>query len=221
MSNFAIKICGVKTPDAVTAAANAGATHIGFNFVKASKRYIAPNKAVILTTVAPASLKRVALFSDPLDHDIADAIDAIQPQILQLHGRETPDRIRFIKKRFGLPIMKAIHVETAEDLSALDAFAPVADEILFDALAPQGEKTTGGHGKPFDWNLLKGVQLAKPWMVSGGLSATNVADAIRITGTRGVDVSSGVESAPGVKDALLIKRFISAARAAFQESQAA
>ena len=221
MSEFAIKICGVRDADALLATANAGATHVGFAFVRSSPRYIPPQKAKGVAGLAPASLTRVALFADALDHEFEDVIRAIRPQLLQLHGRENPERVAFIKKRFGVPVMKALSIATANDVrEGVSAFGEVADQFLFDAKPPAGGPT-GGHGKPFDWKLLAGAQIPKPWMLSGGLTAANVADAIRLSGARGVDVSSGVEQERGIKDTKLITEFIAAAKDAFGESEAA
>ncbi len=218
MSGYAIKICGVRDADTLLATANAGATHVGFAFVRSSPRYISPQKVKGVAGLAPASLTRVALFADALDHEFEDVIRAIQPELLQLHGRENPERVAFIRKRFGIPVMKAIAVANADDLrDGVRAFEGVADQLLLDAKAPDG--SSGGRGKKFDWSLLSGVQVAKPWMLSGGLTAENVGEAIRVSGARGVDVSSGVESERGIKDTKLIAAFIKAAKAALSESQ--
>lgn len=220
MSGFAIKICGIRDADALIATANVGATHVGFAFVRSSPRYITPQKAKGLAGLAPASLVRVALFADALDHEIEDVIKAVHPQLLQLHGRENPERVAFVRKRFGLPVMKAIGIADAHDLrSGISAFEPVADQLLFDAKPPP-EGPTGGLGKAFEWSLLSGIKLVKPWMLSGGLTPANVAEAVRSSGTRGVDVSSGVESERGIKDTKLIAAFVKAAKEAFTESQA-
>ena len=221
MNPFAIKICGVKDADTVIATANAGATHIGFNFVRSSPRYITVQKAKGVSGLAPATLTRVALFADALDHEFEDVIRAIRPQLVQLHGNENPQRVAYIKKRFGVPVMKALAIATSDDVSeGLAAFGDVADELLFDAKAPSGRQS-GGQGLVFDWKVLARVKIAKPWMLSGGLTAANVGDAVRISGTRGVDVSSGVEIERGVKDAQLITAFVNAAKAALGEGEAA
>lgn len=221
MTGFAIKICGVREADAMIATANAGATHVGFNFVRSSPRYIPAQKAKGVAGLAPESLTRVAIFADALDHEYEDVIRAIRPQLLQLHGRENPERVAFIKKRFGLPVMRAVSIATADDLQdGLRLFGEVVDQFLFDAKPPPGGRT-GGHGRVFDWTLLTGVQIAKPWMLSGGLTPANVAEAIRISGARGVDTASGVESEPGIKDTKLIMQFAAAAKAAFAPSEAA
>ena len=221
MSGYEIKICGVRDADTLLATANAGATHVSFAFVRSSPRYITPQKAKGVAGLAPASLTRVALFADALDHEFEDVIRAIRPQMLQLHGRENPERVAFIRRRFGLPVMKAVGIATSDDLrEGVQAFGEVADQLLFDAKAPAGGQS-GGQGRVFDWTLLTGAQIPKPWMLSGGLTPANVADAIRISGARGVDVSSGVESERGIKDSKLIANFVSAAKAAFSQSEAA
>jgi phosphoribosylanthranilate isomerase len=150
---------------------------------------------------------------DADDALLANSIEALRPQILQLHGKETVARIRDIKQKFGLPVMKAIAVETRDDLAALPGYAAVCDRILFDAKAPKDATRPGGLGAAFDWHLLEGLDLKLPFMVSGGLNADNVAEAVRITRAGGVDISSGVESAPGIKDPEMIRNFIRAARA--------
>jgi phosphoribosylanthranilate isomerase len=221
MNGFAIKICGIRDADALIATANAGATHAGFMFVRSSPRFLTPQKAKGVAGLAPASLVRVAVFADALDHEIEDVIKAIHPQLFQLHGRENPERVTFVRRRFGLPVMKALAVANAEDVrDGIRAFEGAADQLLFDAKAPP-DGPAGGHGRPFDWALLSGLQLPIPWMLSGGLTAVNVAEAVRISGARGVDVSSGVESSRGIKDSKLISNFVAAAKAAFGESQAA
>jgi phosphoribosylanthranilate isomerase len=220
MSEFAIKICGVRDADTVIATANAGATHVGFNFVRSSPRFISLQKVKGVAGLAPASLTRVALFADALDHEYEDVIRGIRPQLLQLHGRENPERVAFIRKRFGVPVIKAIAIADAHDVrDGVQKFESVCDQLLFDAKSPDG--SSGGKGKRFDWSLLSGVQIAKPWMLSGGLTPANVAEAIRVSGARGVDVSSGVESEPGIKDSKLITSFVAAARSAFSPSEAA
>ncbi|MBI1213431.1 MAG: phosphoribosylanthranilate isomerase [Alphaproteobacteria bacterium] len=220
MSAFAIKICGLKDAEALIATANAGATHAGFNFVRSSPRFITPQKAKGVAGLAPASLLRVAVFADALDHEFEDVVRAIRPQFFQLHGNENPQRVAYIKKRFNVPVIKAVAIATADDLrNGLQTYGEIADELLFDAKTPSGK--SGGQGRAFDWSLLTGLEFAKPWMLSGGLTAKNVADAVRISGARGVDVSSGVEVERGIKDTNLINAFIKAAKAALGQSEAA
>jgi phosphoribosylanthranilate isomerase len=221
MSSTSIKICGVKDAEALLATANAGATHVGFNFVRSSPRYIPAQKAKGVAGLAPASLLRVAVFANALDHEFEDVMRAIRPQVFQLHGNENPERVAFIRKRFGLPVIKAIAVVTADDLhDGLQKYGEAADEFLFDAKALDGQQG-GGQGRTFDWALLSSVQIAKPWLLSGGLTPANVAEAVRISGARGVDVSSGVEIERGFKDTKLIGAFVKAAKAALEEGRAA
>ena len=155
---------------------------------------------------------KVALTVNATDDELAGIVAALKPDMLQLHGTETPDRVVAVRKRFGLPVMKALPISERADLAPIRAYAAVADQLIFDARPPKDATRPGGLGTPFDWSLLKGVDVGIPFMLSGGLDASNVADAIAITKAPGVDVSSGVESAPGVKDADKIRAFIRAAR---------
>ncbi len=209
-----VKICGLSTPETLEAALVAGADMVGFVFFAPSPRNVGLGAARDLGKQVKGRAVKVALSVDADDAALANAIEALQPQILQLHGHESVARVRDIKQKFGLPVMKAIPVETSADLAVLPGYAAVADRILFDARAPKDATRPGGLGKSFDWHLLQHLDLAVPFMVSGGLDAGNVAEALRVTGAGGVDVSSGVESAPGVKDVEKIRAFISAARAA-------
>lgn len=214
-----VKICGLSTPETLEAALVAGADMVGFVFFGPSPRNVGLGIARDLGRQVKGRAVKVALSVDADDAALANAIEALQPQILQLHGHESVARLRDIKQKFGLPVMKAIPVETAADLAVLPGYAAVADRILFDARAPKDATRPGGLGKPFDWHLLERLDLAVPFMVSGGLDAGNVAEALRVTGAGGVDVSSGVESAPGVKDVDKIRAFIRAARTAAGETQ--
>jgi phosphoribosylanthranilate isomerase len=207
-----VKICGLSTPETLDAALLAGADMVGFVFFPPSPRHVSLDVAEKLGRQAKKAVK-VALSVDADDALLANSIEALRPQILQLHGKESVARIRDIKQKFGLPVMKAIAVETAADLAALPGYAAVCDRILFDAKAPKDATRPGGLGAPFDWHLLEGLDLKLPFMVSGGLNAENVAEAVRITRAGGVDISSGVESAPGIKDPEMIRNFIRAARA--------
>lgn len=207
-----VKICGLSTPETLDAALAAGADMVGFVFFPPSPRHVALDVAEKLGRQAKKAVK-VALSVDADDALLANSIEALRPQILQLHGKESVARIRDIKQKFGLPVMKAIAVETAADLAALPGYAAVCDRILFDAKAPKDATRPGGLGAVFDWHLLEGLDLKLPFMVSGGLNAENVAEAVRITRAGGVDISSGVESAPGIKDPEMIRNFIRAARA--------
>lgn len=208
-----VKICGLSTPATLDAALAAGSDMVGFVFFPASPRHVDLDTARILGRQAKGRAVKVALSVDADDALLANSIDALQPQILQLHGQESVARIRDIKQKFGLPVMKALAVATKADLAALPGYAAVCDRILFDAKPPKDATRPGGLGEPFDWHLLEGLNLALPFMVSGGLDASNVAEALRITRAGGVDISSGVESAPGIKDPEMIRDFIRAARA--------
>ena len=209
-----VKICGLKTPDALDAALEAGADMVGFVFFPPSPRHIGPPAASDLGRRVKDRARKVALTVDADDALLASIVDSLQPDILQLHGHETPARVRAIQARFGLPVMKAVAVEVRADLAAAADYSAAADRLLFDARAPREATRPGGLGKPFDWHLLEGLDLPIPFMLSGGLDPDNVADALRITGAPGVDVSSGVERAPGEKDLGKIRAFVRAARRA-------
>jgi phosphoribosylanthranilate isomerase len=208
-----VKICGLSTSETLDVALHAGADMVGFVFFPASPRHISLETARALGRQAKGRALKVALTVDADDATLANIVETLRPDLLQLHGNESVARLRDIKQTFGLPVMKAIPVETAADLAVLPGYAAVSDRILFDARAPKGATRPGGLGAVFDWHLLEKLDLKLPFMVSGGLHADNVADAVRITRAGGVDVSSGVERAPGVKDPELIQAFIRAARA--------
>ena len=208
-----VKICGLKTPEALDAALDAGADMVGFVFFPPSPRHLSLETARALGSVAQRRALKVALSVDADDETLRGIVEALKPDILQLHGHETVDRVAAIKAMFGLEVMKALPVEKATDLATLPAYAAAADRILFDARPPKGATRPGGLGAVFDWRLLENLALKLPFMVSGGLHAGNVAEAVRITRAGGVDVSSGVECAPGVKDIEMIQEFIRAARA--------
>lgn len=210
--SLTVKICGLSTPETLDAALVAGADMVGFVFFPPSPRHVSLDMAERLGRQAKKAVK-VALSVDADDALLANSIEALRPQILQLHGKESVARIRDIKQKFGLPVMKAIAVETKADLAALPGYVAVCDRILFDAKPPKDATRPGGLGAAFDWHLLEGLDLKLPFMVSGGLNAENVAEAVRITRAGGVDISSGVESAPGIKDPDMIRAFIRAARA--------
>ena len=214
--SIAVKICGVKTADAIDAAARAGATHIGFNFYQGSPRYVTSTEAGKLVERAPG-LRSVALTVDANDETLHEISAGLHPQMWQLHGDEPPERVRAIRNMFRVPVMKAVAIETAADIARAREYEQVADWLLFDA--KPGE-LPGGNGLVFDWTLIAGQTWTKPWMLSGGLTAENVADAIRLTRTHAVDVSSGVEVARGKKDPQLIERFVAAARLAFAGNHA-
>ena len=208
-----VKICGLSTPETLDAALQAGADMVGFVFFPPSPRHIGLEAARDLGQRARGRAVKVALTVDADDAALANIVETLRPDILQLHGRETVARLRDIKQGFGLPVMKAIAVETPADLVPLPGYAAVADRILFDARAPRGATRPGGLGAAFDWHLLENFELAIPFMVSGGLTRENVAAAVGLTRAGGVDVSSGVERAPGVKDPGMIEAFIRTARA--------
>lgn len=208
-----VKICGLTTRDTLDAALDAGADMVGFVFFPPSPRHLALGSAREFGKQAKGRALKVALTVDADDAMLDNIIETLTPDLLQLHGRETVARVRDIKQRFGLPVMKAIPVEAADDLAVVGGFAAVCDRILFDARAPKGATRPGGLGAVFDWRLLQNLDLRLPFMVSGGLTADNVAAAVRVTHAGGVDVSSGVERAPGVKDNDMIRAFVRAARA--------
>ena len=206
-----VKICGLTRPEHVAAAVEAGAAFVGFVFFPKSPRNLTPEAAATLGLEVPPGVARVGLFVNP-DDALLDVVLAVVPlDILQLHGSETPDRVAEIKARTGLPVMKAVGVAGPQDLDALWDYGLVADMLLVDAKAPKDAALPGGNGLAFDWRLLVGRKFLTPWMLAGGLTPDNVAEAVRLTGARIVDVSSGVESAPGEKDADLILTFVAAA----------
>jgi phosphoribosylanthranilate isomerase len=207
-----VKICGLSTRETLDASLQAGADMVGFVFFPPSPRHLSLETARELGKQAKGRATKVALTVDADDATLANIVEALQPDILQLHGKETVARLRDIKQIFGLQVMKAIAVETPADLAALPGYAAVADRILFDARAPKEATRPGGLGAVFDWHVLENLDLKVPFMVSGGLHAGNVAEAIGVTRAGGVDVSSGVERAPGVKDPEMIRAFIRAAR---------
>jgi phosphoribosylanthranilate isomerase len=209
-----VKICGLKTKTTLEVALEGGADYVGLVFFPPSPRYLRLAAAAAIAAKARGRAKVVALLVDPEDTLITDVVAAAAPDILQLHGQETPERVADIRSRWGIPVMKAVAVETAEDARAGMRFSSAADLILFDARAPEASTRPGGNGAPFDWRLLSGVKGAVPFGLSGGLTPDNVAEAIRITGADMVDVSSGVERRPGEKDPELIRRFLRRAKGA-------
>lgn len=208
-----VKICGLSTRETLDVALEAGADMVGFVFFPPSPRHISLETARELGKQTKGRAVKVALTVDADDATLANIVEALQPDILQLHGKETVARLRDIKQALELPVMKAIAVETAADLAPLPGYAAVADRILFDARAPKGATRPGGLGAVFDWHVLENLDLKRPFMVSGGLHAGNVAEAVRVTRAGGVDVSSGVERTAGIKDPDMIRAFIRAARA--------
>jgi phosphoribosylanthranilate isomerase len=216
-----VKICGLRTPEALDAALEAGVDFTGFVFFPASPRHVEFDEARALGARVAGRSQKVALTVDADDTTFAAIVEALKPDMLQLHGKEPPERLTALRARFGLPLMKALPVETAADLAAARAYAGVADWLLFDARAPKEATRPGGLGRPFDWALLKALDPGLPFMLSGGLEPGNVGRALEITRAPAVDVSSGVESVPGVKDPSRIWAFVRAVREADAARQAA
>jgi phosphoribosylanthranilate isomerase len=211
MADVRVKICGLRTLDDVAAVAAAGAAYIGLNFFPGSPRFVTLDEARSLAISAPVGLCKVALTVDADDATLDSIVEAMPLDMLQLHGHETPDRVAELRARYGLPVMKVVGVADEADLAAVTDYSLVADQIMVDAKPPKGAALPGGNGLPFDWRLVAQRRWLRPWMLAGGLTADNVAEAIRLTGARQVDVSSGVESAPGVKDPARIAAFVAAA----------
>jgi phosphoribosylanthranilate isomerase len=208
-----VKICGLSTRETLDVALDAGADMVGFVFFPPSPRHLSLEAARDLGKQVNRRASKVALTVDADDSTLADIVEALQPDILQLHGQETTARVRDIKQKFGLPVMKVVAVESSADLASLAGYDGIADRILFDARAPKQASRPGGLGAVFDWHLLEKLDVKVPFMVSGGLHAGNVAEAVRVTRAGGVDVSSGIERTLGVKDPEMIRAFIRAARA--------
>lgn len=206
-----VKICGLTRPEHVASAVGAGAAFVGFVFFPRSPRHVDAEAAARLAAEVPPGIARVGLFVNPDDALLNDVLSAVPLDMIQLHGSETPDRVSEVKALTGLPVMKAVGVSVADDLDAIWDYGLVADMLLIDAKAPKDAALPGGNGLAFDWRLLVGRKFLTPWMLAGGLTPDNVAEAVRLTGARIVDVSSGVETAPGEKDDRLIRAFVSAA----------
>ena len=210
-----VKICGINTVPALDAALAAGAEWIGLVRYPRSPRHVELEQGRALSERARGRTARVALLVDPDDAALEAVVEALDPDLLQLHGAETPERVAAIRARFGRPVMKAVGIGEAADLERLSAYAAVADRLLLDAKPPRDSNALpGGNGLTFDWRLLTGLDLQKPFMLSGGLTPDNVAAAVRLTGAPAVDVSSGVERRPGEKDPDKIAAFVKAARSA-------
>ncbi|CDX37435.1 N-(5'-phosphoribosyl)anthranilate isomerase [Mesorhizobium sp. SOD10] len=209
-----IKICGLKTDAAMAAALAGGASHVGFIFFAKSPRYVEPAEAGRLREAARGKAKAVAVTVDAGDAFLDQIVAKMQPDMLQLHGSETTGRVAELKARYGLPVMKALSVSEAADLDRMKSFVEVADRFLLDSKPPKGSQLPGGNGVAFDWRVLAGLDAGVDYMLSGGLNAANIGDALRQANPPGIDISSGVESAPGVKDPALIEQFFRAARAA-------
>ncbi|AVO44224.1 phosphoribosylanthranilate isomerase [Phreatobacter cathodiphilus] len=215
-----VKICGVTTPDAIDAAVSAGADMIGLVFFPRSPRHLSLATARSLAERAAGRARIVALTVDATDEDLETIVSGLAPDVLQLHGGESPERVAAIRSAFGRPVMKAVGVAGETDLAAVDAYAVVSDMLLVDAKPPKTtEALPGGNGLTFDWRLVAGLDPGRPVMLSGGLHSGNVAEAVRLTRLSGVDVSSGVESTPGRKDPDRIRAFVAAARSAQGEGE--
>ncbi|MFO8126158.1 phosphoribosylanthranilate isomerase [Yoonia sp.] len=212
-ANTSVKICGLRDVASLKAAVDAAASYVGLVFFPKSPRNVSIDEATVIAQAVPPGVAKVALVIDA-DNALLDQITAKVPlDILQLHGHETPERVSEIRTRYGLPVMKAVGVADESDLAALDTYAQVADQILVDAKPPKDANLPGGNGLSFDWRLIAGRRWPVPWMLAGGLTPQTVGEAIALTDAGQVDVSSGVESAPGVKDAARIAAFCAAARA--------
>jgi phosphoribosylanthranilate isomerase len=211
VGDIRIKICGLRSPADMAGVVAAGAAYAGLVFFQKSPRNLTVEQARLLAFAAPPGLAKVALTVDADDATLDAIVNAVPLDMLQLHGHETPARVAYVRARYGLPVMKAIGVADESDLATLTEFSLAADQILIDAKPPKGADLPGGNGLSFDWRLLVGRKWLRPWMLAGGLTAQNVAEAIRLTGARQVDVSSGVESALGVKSSCKMAAFVEAA----------
>ena len=211
MGEVRVKICGLRTVADVAAVAAAGAAYAGFVFFERSPRHLTVAQAAELALAAPPGLAKVALVVDAPDAVLDAIVEGVPLDMLQLHGHESPERVAEVRARYGLPVMKAVGVADEGDLATLFDYSTVADQILVDAKPPKGAALPGGNGLAFDWRLVAQRRWLRPWMLAGGLTAENVAEAVRLTNARQVDVSSGVESAPGQKDAAKIAAFVRAA----------
>ncbi|KZY47215.1 N-(5'-phosphoribosyl)anthranilate isomerase [Roseovarius sp. HI0049] len=208
-----VKICGLTDPADIPAAIVAGASYLGFNFFPKSPRYIDLEAAAFMAASVPVGVGKVGLTVDADNAELDLLTTTVPLDFLQLHGKESPARVAEVKERYGLPVIKVVGISGPEDVTQIDFYGKVADQILVDAKPPKGADRPGGNAVAFDWKLIAGRRWPVPWMLAGGLTPDNVAEAIRLTGARQVDVASGVESAPGVKDAERIRAFIDNARA--------
>jgi phosphoribosylanthranilate isomerase len=207
-----VKICGLRTPEAVAAAVDGGARYLGFVFFPPSPRHLDPARAAGLMASVPDGVRRVGLVVNADDATLDALVAACPLDMLQLHGHETPERAAAVRMRFGLPILKALPISDQGDVLAARAYEDVADMLLFDARPPKDATRPGGNALAFDWTLLAGTSWKKPWLLAGGLHPGNLAEAVRLSGARAVDVSSGVEDAPGVKSPAKIRAFLDVAR---------
>jgi len=208
-----VKICGLSTPETLECAVQSGTRFVGFVFYPPSPRNVSFDIAWNLARAVPTGVRSVGLFVNPEDEQLERMVTGIQLDMIQLHGDESPGRINEIKQRFSMPVIKAIRVATENDLKDVEGYEAAADWLLFDA-KPAGASLPGGTGMRFDWNILKNREFKKPWMLSGGLDETNVKEALSVLKPNAVDISSGVESAPGIKDETKIKNFINAVKTA-------
>jgi phosphoribosylanthranilate isomerase len=215
-----IKICGLKTAAALAAALTGGASHVGFIFFPKSPRNIEPDEAGRLREAALGKAIAVAVTVDADDASLDRIVAAMQPDMLQLHGSESPARVAAVKARYRLPVMKVLSIRGAADLDAVASYRGIADRLMFDAKPPAGSQLPGGNGVAFDWRLLAGLDADVDYMLSGGLSAANIGQALRLANPPGIDISSGVESAPGVKEPALIEAFFRAVKTAANERAA-
>jgi phosphoribosylanthranilate isomerase len=214
-----VKICGITSADAADAAVQAGADYAGLVFHERSPRYLPLEAAASLANRMRGRIRLVAMLCDPGDEQIAAIIRAVRPDMLQLHGSETPGRTGAIRTQFELPVLKALPIAEASDFAAVPEYEKAADLLLFDAKPASTAVRNGGHGVAFDWQLLRGRKFSRPWLLAGGLNGENVGRAIRISEASGVDASSGVETAPGVKSPDLIRAFVDAAHNAHLETE--
>ncbi len=214
MADVRVKICGLTRPGDMEMVAGAGASYAGLVFFPKSPRNVTPEAARELALEAPVGLAKVGLMVNPTDEMLDEIMRLVPLDMVQLHGAETPERVAEVRARWGLPVMKAVGVGAAEDLEKLDVYQRVADQILVDAKPPKGADLPGGNGLAFDWRLIAGRRWSRPWMLAGGLTPENVGLAVAMTGVSQVDVSSGVESAPGIKDAEKVRAFVEAAKGA-------
>lgn len=214
MANIAVKICGLTTSEDLAAAVAAGTRYVGFNFFPKSPRYVDLQKAAQLAAEVPFGVAKVALVVDATDAFLDELTEQVAIDMIQLHGQETPERVSEVKARYGLPVIKAIGIAGPSDVAKIDVYSRVADQLLIDAKAPKDATLPGGNGIPFDWSLIANKKYwTVPWMLAGGLTVDNVAEAIRLTGAKQVDLASAVESSPGRKDPAKMQAFIQAAQA--------
>ncbi|MGK9166487.1 phosphoribosylanthranilate isomerase [Inquilinus limosus] len=208
------KICGIRTPEVLEAAAKHGARWVGFVFYPPSPRSVAPDLGAELARQVPTGLRSVGLFVDPTEDELGSVLGRVPLDMIQLHGAETPERVAEIRARWAMPVMKAVKIATAEDLAVVPDYVAVADRLLFDAKPPPGvSMLPGGNGLAFDWSILSGRTWSKPWMLAGGLTEDNVAEAVARTGATAVDVSSSIEDRPGHKTPERVEHFLAAVRA--------